>query len=294
MKIALMIQCHKNPEQINLFLETMTHPSIDFYIHVDKKSNIGEKIIERENVWILPDSCRIDVRWADISQIDATLNLLRYVFNHGSYDFYWLCSGQDFPIKPISEIVRWFESHTDNDFLEVLQSKNTGAPVENNFDKRNAVFFPTWMLGSDNWKRIVKRIYTDFTGGYNRTFHWARRKPINDFKFYFGSQWFCLTDRTLRWILTYLSDHPEYYNYFRNCNCPDESFFHTLVMNSPYADKRKTYLHYIDWREGKHSPSILRMEDMDLLMKSDKLIARKFDTEVDAEIIKALIEKINK
>ena len=292
MKIALMIQCHKNPEQINLFLDTMMHPSIDFYIHVDKKSNIGEKIIKREDVRILPDSCRIDVRWADISQVDATLNLLRYVFNQGSYDFYWLCSGQDFPIKPIGEIVRWFELNTNSDFLEVLQSKNTGAPVENNFDKRNAVFFPRWMLGGDNWKRVVKRIYTELTGGYNRTYRWARRKPVNDLKFYFGSQWFCLSQRTACWILAYLDVHHEYYRFFQNCNCPDESFFHTLVMNSPYASDRKDFLHYLEWPEGKSNPKILTMSDLDSLLNSKKLMARKFDVGIDSRIIDELTRRI--
>ncbi|MBQ4312123.1 MAG: hypothetical protein II773_11070 [Oscillospiraceae bacterium] len=72
-----------------------------------------------------------------------------------------------------------------------------------------------------------------------------RRKPVEGMRFYFGSCWFCLTRRTLEWILDQLEMHPEYYRFFRNCNCSDESFFQTLVMNSPYAALREDYLHYI-------------------------------------------------
>lgn len=80
-------------------------------------------------------------------------------------------------------------------------------------------------------------------------------------RLYFGSCWFCLTRRTLEWILDQLEMHPEYYRFFRNCNCSDESFFQTLVMNSPYAALREDYLHYIVWNKGKNNPEILTMKD---------------------------------
>ena len=38
MKVAFLMQCHKNPEQINLLLEALNHPMVDVFVHVDKKS----------------------------------------------------------------------------------------------------------------------------------------------------------------------------------------------------------------------------------------------------------------
>ena len=38
MKIAFLMQCHKNPEQINLLLKALKHPQVDVYVHVDSKS----------------------------------------------------------------------------------------------------------------------------------------------------------------------------------------------------------------------------------------------------------------
>ena len=87
------------------------------------------------------------------------------------------------------------------------------------------------------------------------------------------------------WILIYLRNHHYYISYFKHCSTPDESFFQTLVMNSPYKDKRKDYLHYIDWSEGKSSPKTLTMEDVEKLKNSDKLMARKFDIKFDREIL---------
>lgn len=48
MKIAILIQCHKNPKQINLLLERLNHPDIDCYLHIDKKADFTDKIIHRE------------------------------------------------------------------------------------------------------------------------------------------------------------------------------------------------------------------------------------------------------
>ena len=288
MKIAIMIQCHKNPGQINLLLNTLKHPAISFFIHIDKKSDIKDEIINRENVIILPDEYRVDVQWAGISQIDATLNMMKFARSNDDFDYYWLCSGQDFPIKPSEDIVEWFNDHPGCDFVELFYTKNNGLDHENNYDKRTAVYFPCWMLGNSTFKRVCKRAYTELTGGYNKTFGWARRKPVNGFKFYFGSQWICLSRRSADWVLAYLEDHPEYYRFYKNSICPDESFFQTLIMNSPYVSNRMDYLHYVDWSEGKNNPKLLKTEDYERLIRSDKLMARKFDNTIDADIIEKL------
>ena len=288
MKIAVLILCHKNPEQINSFIETLSNPAFAFFVHVDKKSGIDKGIIRRDDVWVLPDDMRVDTQWATISLVDATLRLLQYADKQGPFDFYWLCSGQDFPIKPVREIVKWFEAHPENDFVELYESKNTGLNKENHYDKRTAIFFPQWMLGSSLWKRIAKRIHSDFTGGYNHTFKWARRKNTTGMSFFFGSEWICLNKRTFDWMNTYIDTHSEYYLYMKNSNCSDEAFFQTLLMNSPYADTRKDYLHYVDWSEGKSSPKTLSIDDVEDLIKSDKLMARKIDVCRDPKIIEIL------
>ena len=77
----------------------------------------------------------------------------------------------------------------------------------------------------------------------------------------------------------YLKSHPEYIRFYRNVNCPDENFFQTLVINSPYKDKREDYLHYVDWSEGGNSPKTLTIDDYEKISGSDKLMARKFDIE---------------
>ena len=105
MKLAFLIQCHKNSEQINKLMEALSHPNIDFYVHVDRKSEITQQInTHNSNVTILPDEERVDVKWGTFSQIEATLNLLKQAYSK-KYDYYWLISGQDFPLVSAKDII---------------------------------------------------------------------------------------------------------------------------------------------------------------------------------------------
>ena len=43
MKQAILVQCHKKPEQVNLLLNALDDPDLDIYIHIDKKSNMESR-----------------------------------------------------------------------------------------------------------------------------------------------------------------------------------------------------------------------------------------------------------
>lgn len=111
---------------------------------------------------------------------------------------------------------------------------------------------------------------------------------MDGFSYYFGSQWWCLNDKTVRWIYDYLHRQPKYIKLFSHSLCPDECFFQTLVMNSPYVDSVKPYLHYIKWEKGKSSPKTLTVSDYEDLKQTKKYIARKFDIDIDRQILERL------
>ena len=84
MKIAFLMQCHKNPEQINLLLKALKHPQVDVFVHVDSKSeNIRDDIAKDEGIYLLSKRECIDVQWAQFSQVKATLNLLNAAISRG-------------------------------------------------------------------------------------------------------------------------------------------------------------------------------------------------------------------
>ena len=105
MKIAFIMLCHKNPNQINSLIEKLSSDGIDFYLHIDINSNIRNKIIKKNNVHILPPGDSFSIKWGGIDMVLATLSLLRKVKKTAiKYDYIWLISGQDFPLVTISQI----------------------------------------------------------------------------------------------------------------------------------------------------------------------------------------------
>lgn len=237
MKLAFLLQCHKNPFQINTLIKTLNHPDIDFYVHIDKKSNIRQSIdLSGGNVYILPDEYRVDVRWATFSQVEAAISLLKYASLNGKYDFYF-----------------------KQDFMH----------------------------------RIIRRGWVEITGGYGKIYSIFKKKNIEGIKYYYGSCGWYLSGEFVEYCLAYLDEKPEFYESYKKTSCPDESFFQTLLMNSKYAGTRKDYLHYIDWSEGKSSPKILVCDDFDKIFSSGKLMARKFDIDVDPKIIEKIQNKIS-
>lgn len=281
MKVAFLMLCHKNPKQINLLLKALKHPQIDVFIHVDSKNeNIREDIEKSDGVYLLPKKDCVDVQWAQFSEVKATLNLLNAAISEGGYSHYFLISGQDFPLKSIGKIVRFLNERKDENFIDCALIKR--------FEKRNDIYFPRMVIGRRIWQKILKGILVYSTGGWNQTFSIIKRlKPAN-VQYYFGSQWWCLNDAMVKWIYNFLENYPEYIKLFKHSLCPDECFFQTLVMNSPFANTTKPYLHYIKWEKGKSSPKTLTTIDYEELKKAEKLIARKFDINVDAEIIERL------
>ena len=291
MKLAVLLQCHKSFYQINLLLNAMKHDNITFFIHVDKKSDIADKIELRKNVILLPDKFRVDVRWAQYSQVQATLNLMNYATQYDHYDYFCLMSGQDFPIVSPNILISYLKSNNGKNFVNLFESKNFGLNHTNNYDKRNEIVFPKWII-ERNWPiRVIRRLWVMVTGGYNHTYKIFKRNPSIHLNFYFGSSWWCIHSDFVNWMNDYLDKNKLYEEFYKLTVCADESFFQTLLMNSPYADTRCDYLHYIDWSEGKNSPKNLTTKDYNCIINSGKMFTRKIDE--DYRLIELLIKHIN-
>ena len=287
-----MIQCHKNPKQINCLLNAMKNDSVNFFIHIDKKSNILESLVRRSDIHVLSQNERVNVQWGTFSQVQATLNLLNNAISNCEYDYYFLISGQDFPIQPVEKLLELLQNNKNANYINLLPSRNNGLPKQNNYDKRNQIVFNDWILKKNSFNHIIRRLYIALTGGYSRTFKFFERKEQLNLRSYFGSSWWCLDNNFIRHLRENLKQNPQYVEFFKKACCPDESFFQTAFMSSPFADTRKEYLHYIDWSEGGSSPKNLNTADLPAILKSGKFMARKIDG--DFELINKLKENLTR
>jgi len=72
---------------------------------------------ERDEVW-----------WGDYSQVEATLMLLRTALEDPQhFDRFVLLSGADYPLRSTAAVERFFESHPQNEFVNVVEMPNDEA-----------------------------------------------------------------------------------------------------------------------------------------------------------------------
>lgn len=289
MRIAYLILCHKNPRQVEKLIQQLDDGNSDFFLHVDKKADISSYQFNITNVHYVPEQKRVDIRWASIEMVSATLLLMDLVREtHTKYDYISLLSGQDFPIKSNTDIQLYLQANKGFNFIEIIPHSDLRYK---RYLKRNLIYYPKWMYGESKIIKALKRMYIILTGGNNHTFSMCHRKNKLAMDFEFGSQWWCFTYDCLSWILDYIKCNPNYFCFYKNAMTADESFFQTIFMSSPYKDQRKDKLTYLEM--GKNHPRVFTEDDYGLLMDGrNELFARKFDDNVNAEIVSKITDNI--
>jgi len=91
--------------------------------------------------------------------------------------------------------------------------------------------------------------------------------------------WWCLTRECIIYVDRFIRENPAYKRYFRTVFIPDESFFQSIVSNSPFKTGIVSDdLRYADWENPNPLyPRTLETADFKKLVLSPKLLARKFD-----------------
>lgn len=287
-KIAYIILCHDNLEQTNVLINQLDDGNCNFFVHIDKKADVYQ--FDSNHVTLVPNEKRVDVKWGHISMIYATINAMSLVErNHSNYDYVFLISGQDFPLKSNIEIQRYLTRHDGCQYIEVLEHSHKDYL---RYLKRNSLLYNDFLMKRTFLAKMAKKFFIFVTGGKKKTFKIIQRKDQLRLTFEFGSQWWALTFDCFMWILKYIKNHPEYLEFYKKCLVPDESFFQTVFMHSPFRSARRDSLTYLDWTGRNHPKTFLNSDFKLLMSQQDKLFARKFNFSVDKSIVDMIINKI--
>lgn len=284
MRIAYLLLCHKNEEQVETLIDQLSSDNVDFYIHIDKKSCCF-LLQERSNVFILPQKDRVDIRWATYSMIRAELNLIGFVLkSQRQYDYIGLLSGQDFPVKTNQFIEDFLTKNMGEEFIEVIDHSDIRF---HRYLKRTNVYYPEFLQKRSSVSKIARKIYMILTGYPSTAKVFSRSNPM-DFEFEFGSQWWLLSYDCIKWIDCFLRQHREYCLYFSHAMTPDECFFQTLLVASPFNQQIRDRVTYLEWNDDQNHPKSIDKNVVDQLINSERyLFCRKID---DIEIAKEIVQ----
>jgi hypothetical protein len=282
MSVAFLVLAHRGPAQLGRLAERLRGPGTSVHVHIDRRTDdalaaeMAAALPRDPRVRLLP---RVRSAWSSWGPVRATLGgLARILDSHDPPEHVVLLSGQDYPLRPASELVAFFAG------------------------QRGRSFVPSWPMPS--------RLY-DRDGGMYRLRYWhtpvGRRRawiPIprrypRGLRPYGGSAFMALDRDSAREVLAFSAERPDVVRFHRHIWAPDEHFIHTVLHNSRRRDAVVSEsLWHIEWPPppAKH-PGLLREEAFPRLEHAArhsseaggrsraKLFARKFDADVDAAVL---------
>lgn len=276
-KLVILIAVHQNPEQLLRLINTLRHPQVVIYLHIDKKSDIDRGSMP-EDVKIVKNE--VEVTWRLYSQVQAIVNSLQEIVrNEKRFDYVTFISGQDYPIIPIDYMLKDLTENSGTEFL-------AHVPLDQSGWNKARIRFERFYFYS--YRNPFVRFFGKYITMIFDKLRWKRRF-YKGLRPYGGSAWWTLTRNCVLYILEYLENDPWMVSYMKKTIHPDEILFQTIVMNSSFAHKtvNENY-RFIEFIQGNPNPNILTANDFDRIIASGKHFARKLDTDKDTVVFDLL------
>ena len=282
MRIAILILAHKNPAQLQRLIN---HFNKDFsvYVHADRKMNFQTS---GEDAQIISN---YSVSWGSYKQILATRDLFSLA-HKDRYDRYLLISGQDLPLKSNRYLISFFEENPHN-YIEYRKLPSADGWGGGPGVKRMSLYWFDESRDKSSFRRKLKKKFQKLLHKIQKRLFLYRKLPEN---LYGGANWMDLNQQAMDVITSHIEQNPSCLERYRNTRCADEIFFQSVLLNTPEKlSLVNRSLRYIDMETGPEHPRILRINDLAELRSSNQLFARKFDEEIDNEVIDAIYDSLD-
>lgn len=302
MKHGFLILTHLAPVKILDQVKRMQSGDHYFFIHFDKKQVLDtedaayKELVASANVHILSD--RIGVQWGSFSIVAATIALMRAALKQKDIGYMHLMSGECLHVKPMSYVHQYFEQHNGKEFLHhfvMPEKSNEHSYTHRRLDKYHLHIY--FNPRSPKLKDKAIKVLNDSLRRLQRVLKPLgiyRRYPAGYPKLYAGIAWWSLTYNACKYIVDYVDQHPDFYQRFKYVQLPDEIFFQTVIMNSPYAaNVVNDNVRFQDFKNAISNANPMTEEHKPDLANENVLFARKF-TPVSKELLAYLDKNVYK
>lgn len=274
MKHAILIQAHKSFHQL-LKLVSFFNSQCDIFIHIDKKSKFS-----KENLLELASQKNVKrvykkhaVHWGGFSLLKNELFLIKKALKHSDADYFHLLSGQDYPIKPLEQILHFFEKNNGKEFIEYI---HLPSPLweKNTYERVQYFFLYDWLDRTPKSHAFIKK-----TIDWQKKHGIKRRIPDYFDHLYGGPAWFSITRKGANTLLNYTRKKPAFYRRLKYTFASDEVYVNTVLANlTPPEDLFSKNYRHIRWKfENGSYPANLGKEHFHMLAESDCFFARKME-----------------
>lgn len=254
------------------------------------------------------------LQWGGFSIVTTILAALRTAAAQGASEWFLVLSGQDYPLRHPAQIAHDLAACSYDGYLRVGAVFPSAARTWRRMDRAERRYFYRYRsVGTPDSKPgplrraatgVALRLselqplvdYVATPAGLPDRAGVRRLKvPFSAaFRCYRGWQWLTLSRRAVESLLRTASARPDLLEYYSHTWIPDESFFHTLLLNDDSLDIYPESDRFMRWPEtNREHPVTLRLGDLPDLFRSSARFARKFDSGIDAVILDELDARIS-
>lgn len=284
MTLAYLVLAHRNPGQLARLCDRLTAQGDFVFVHIDRKMALNpfqaalHPLITASQVQLL--SSRKDCHWGGYGHVDASFAAIDAALQQPThFSHLVLMTGQDYPIKPLSAIRRFFSDQAETSFLSWASGGTPRAAG------RTANSEWVWDGDTRRMERHHLRLGRKIVAIPNDHFPWFPKKRLpRDLLPHQGLAYWSLTPRAASYVRQTVRQRPDIERFFRTALIPDENIFQMILLSSVLRTTLiNDDLRFITW-EGFH-PRTLGADALDALLDSEKLFARKFDVDVDSSVL---------
>lgn len=285
-KHAYLIMAHHRFDILKEILKDLDDERNDIFLHIDIKAKSFDEneikcVVKKANLILVG---RMDIHWGGYSQIECVTKLLKIATTYSYHSYYHFMVGVEFPLKT-QDYIHEFFSGKDYEFIGF-----------DNYDKnyldrvRYYHLFNQFARNNNFWQKILNKIRI-FGVTIQRFLHINLTKKY-DCVFKKGNANWSITHDLAQYVV---SKESEIEKMYKHSFCGDEVFIHTLVYNSKFwdrvynnEDEYESSMRITTWEDKFNQ---FHINDLEKLLSSNRLFARKIDGDDAIELIQLIKEK---
>jgi len=225
MSVGFVMLAHSALDRAAQVARVLSENGFPLVVHIDRNTPAREAAAFRAavapfgNVTLAPQR---HCEWGRWSLVAASRDAARLLLDrHPEAGHVFLISGACLPIRPLDDLRGFLARHPATDYIESVTIGEVPWTVGGLSEERFTMSFPF------AWKR--QRRFFDVWVEVQRRIGRRRQMPLGMVP-HLGSQWWCLTRRTLERIFSDPA-RGQIDRFFRRVWIPDESYFQTLVRH---------------------------------------------------------------
>jgi hypothetical protein len=270
--LCILVMAHNHEILLRSLLKKLAHPQVLVFVHIDKKSfALFDRLSGTPGIRLIQN--RVNVHWAHISQAEAVFASYKEIIAGGySFAHFMVISGQDYPIRPIPELLKFLADRQEKSFISYAPLAKDGWRVAR---KRYRYYY--YVPAEKLWRGIM------LITGIHRKF------PLG-LKPYGGAQWINLAREHMDYVLDFWEKNPGLTKFMKTTRFPEEMIFQSILLNSAFQKQCvNNDLRFVKWLPGKSNPEILtEQHKQEIMDATDKYFARKFESQLSATLITSL------